>query len=554
MRSCKGLFNIALLLGTIFTVVSCTTDVDYTMGEEFVPSNQNMELRRRVYVLGECVERENSVECALATTRLYKSDSLCSSNIGTGYFGREVDPTFGSRTAGFMSQMIFSLSLPEERGWGYRPIFDSMMLSLYITDYHGDTTKKYRFNIYEITSNDYLKLSPDSTFYVNFDPKEYISSEPIFTFEFPNQERGVYVGDMSNPQNTNILLEHTPSTRDYVERLMLSTDLDANGGYALDTDSIYVNGNELKFLDRVRGIYIAPAEQTEGVMFATDLANTAMLLFSRSRYEEDPTIIRDTTYMIYNMYLDPTEYTDLAAGNISINSIKHDYTGSAIDLEAATCDVCYVEGMGGVVTELCFTDEFIQSLADIVLEAGADATVSVNQAKFSIYMEGSDYDYNIINPTVLTPLMDDAMLRMGIYFNYYRDTKLEAISDYNYAVESSVLLSYDGYLNRSLGCYQMDISTYIQSLMLKAAKSAAENNGKVDLSKFVVGATEEESGDYVNLRRIYIAPDATSLYGTKRQALYGADGFAPIKLELTYTIVKSELRDSCRLICLTVAS
>ena len=319
---------------------------------------------------------------------------------------------------------------------------------------------------------------------------------------------------------------------------MLCTDLDDNGGYALDTDSIYVNGNELEFLDRVRGLYIAPAEDTEGVMFATSLANTAMLLFTRSRYEEDPAIIRDTTYMIYNMYLDPTEYTDLAAGNVSINSIEHDYSGSAIDLEAATCDVCYVEAMGGVVTELCFTDEFIQSLADIVLEAGDDTTVSVNQAKFTTYMEGSNDNYLDIDPAVLTPLMNDAMLRMGMYFNYYRDTKLEAISDYNYAVESSVLLSYDGYLNRSLGCYQMDISTYIQTLMLTAAKSAAENNGKVDLSKFVVGATEEESGDYVNLRRIYIAPDATSLYGMKRQALYGADGVAPIKLELTYTIVK----------------
>lgn len=541
MRSCKSLINIMSLLGMILMVVSCTTSVDYTMGEEFVPSDQNLELRRRVYALGECTERDSSVECPLATTRLYHSDSLRSSNIGTGYFGRETNATFGTRTAGFMSQMIFSLSLPEERGWGYRPIFDSMMLSLYITDYHGDTTKRHRFNIYEITSNDYLKLSTDTTFYINFDPKEYISSEPIFTFEFPNQEKGVYVGDMDNPQNTNILLEHTPKTAEYVSRLMLCTDLDDNGGYALDTDSIYVNGNELEFLDRVRGLYIAPAEDTEGVMFATSLANTAMLLFTRSRYEEDPAIIRDTTYMIYNMYLDPTEYTDLAAGNVSINSIEHDYTGSAIDLEAATCDVCYVEAMGGVVTELCFTDEFIQSLADIVLEAGDDTTVSVNQAKFTTYMEGSNDNYLDIDPAVLTPLMNDAMLRMGMYVDYSRYDKnraYTAISDYNYSVESSVLLSYDGYLNRSLGCYQMDISTYIQTLMLTAAKSAAENNGKVDLSKFVVGATEEESGDYVNLRRIYIAPDATSLYGMKRQALYGADGFAPIKLELTYTIVK----------------
>lgn len=537
MRSCKSLFNIALLFGAILMVVSCTTDVDYTMGEEFVPSNQNMELRRRVYALGECVDGDSRVDCTLATTRLYQSDSLLASNIGIGFFGCESDPTFGTRKAGFMSQMVFSLTLPEERGWGYRPIFDSMMLSFYITDFHGDTTKKHRFEVFEITSNDYLKLSKDTTLYINFDPTKYISKEPIFTFEFPNQEQGVYVGDIANPQNANVLLEHTALTEDYVERLMLTKDLPLDS-LARDRDSLYVNGNELKFVDAFKGLYIAPAEETTDVMFATQLANTAMVLFSRSRYEEDPTIIRDTTYMIYNMYLDPAEYTDVAAGNVSVNSIKHDYEGSAINLDADVCDVCYVEAMGGVVTELCFTDEFIQSLADIVLEAGADATVSVNQAKFSIYMEGSDYDYNIINPTVLTPLMDDAMLRMGMYFNYYRDTKLEAISDYNYAVESSVLLSYDGYLNRSLGCYQMDISTYIQTLMLTAAKSAAENNGKVDLTKFAVGATDAESGDYINLRRIYIAPDASSMYGMQRQAVYGEGGVAPVKLELTYTILK----------------
>lgn len=537
MRSCKSLSYIALLLGMILSIVSCTTPVDYTMGEEFVPSNQNLELRRRVYALGMCTERDQSAECSLATTRHYQSDSLRSSNIGYGFFGREVSPTFGTRSAGFMSQMIFSLTLPEKRGWGFRPIFDSMMLSVYVTDYHGDTTKKHRFNVYEITSNDYLKLSTDTTFYINFDAKDYISSEPVFTFEYPNQERGVYVGDMSNPQNVNILLEHTPSTMEYVSRLMLTNGLNPDS-LALDRDSLYVNGNELKFVDAFKGLYIAPADDTEGAMFATSLSNTAMLLFSRSRYEQDPAIIRDTTYMIYNMYLDPAEYTDVAAGNVSINSIEHDYAGSAVDLEAATCQVCYVEAMGGVATELCFTDEFIQSLADIVLEAGDDTTVSVNQAKFSIYMEGSNYDYIDIDPVVLTPLLNDAMLRMGMYFNYYRDAKLEAISDYNYSVEGSLLLSYDGYLNRSLGCYQMDISTYIQTLMLTAAKSAAENDGKVDLAKFAVGATDAESGDYVNLRRIYIAPDATSLYGMKRQALYGAEGFAPIKLELTYTIVK----------------
>lgn len=532
MRSCKRLFNIALLLGTIMMVVSCTTNVDYTMGEEFVPSNQNMELRRRVYVLGERVDGDDRAECSLATTRLYKSDSLVSSNVGKGFFGYEDSETFGSRKAGFMSQMVFTLSLPKERGWGYRPIFDSMLLSLYITDFHGDTTRKHRFNVYEITSNEYLKLSPDTTLYAGFDPKPYISSEPIFTFEFPNQERGAYVGDMSKPQSSNVRLEPTAATREYVERLMLMNGLAADS-LARDRDSLYVNGNELKFVEAFKGIYIAPAEDMEGAMFTTSLPNTSMMLFSRNRYEEDPAIIRDTTYMIYGLYLDPSEYTDVAAGNVSVNSIQHDYAQSKINLKADVCDICYVEGMGGVVTELCFTDEFIQSLADVVIEAGEDATVSINQAMFSIYLEGASYDYYDI-PATLTPVMNDAMSRMGMFVDY---DNFVAISDYNYSAESSVTLSYDGYLNRSLGCYKMDISTYIQTLMLVAAQNV-DASGSVDMTKFAVGDTAETSGDYVNFRRIYIAPEITSLYDMKRQALYGMGGDAPIKLEITYTIVK----------------
>ena len=189
--------------------------------------------------------------------------------------------------------------------------------------------------------------------------------------------------------------------------------------------------------------------------------------------------------------------------------------------------------MGGVVTELCFTDEFIQSLADVVIEAGEDATVSINQAMFSIYLEGASYDYYDI-PATLTPVMNDAMSRMGMFVDY---DNFVAISDYNYSAESSVTLSYDGYLNRSLGCYKMDISTYIQTLMLVAAQNV-DASGSVDMTKFAVGDTAETSGDYVNFRRIYIAPEITSLYDMKRQALYGMGGDAPIKLEITYTIVK----------------
>ena len=523
----------ALLLGAIMMIVSCTTDVDYTMGEEFIPSNQNMELRRRVYTMGERVEGNDVEKCSLVTTRQYKSDSLRSSNIEKGYFGHEHSDTFGSRKAGFMSQVVFSLPLTENRGWGFRPIYDSMMLSLYITDCHGDTTKTHRFNVYEVISNDYLNLpeDKDTTFYINFDPKPYISQEPIFTFDFPDHENGVYVG--VNTDGVGVRLKETPATAEYVSRLMLITDEEGNtihrDSLALDHDEIYVKGNEDKFVERIKGVYIAPAEDMEGAMFAADLENSALMLFARSRYEEDPQIIRDTTLMVYNFYLDAAQY-DISAGNVSINSVSHNFDNSKVKFDEDV-DVCYVDGMGGVITEVMFTDEFIQSLADIITSTDGDATVSVNQAVMSIYLENSLYDYNNLPIATLTPMMDAAMTRMGMYIDYRRRT---AIADYQYSVESSsVQLSYDGYLNRSLACYKMNISNYIQALMLTAA-SCADESGKVDMSQFAAG---ENEGEYVHRRRFYVAPEAGALYTMKRQAVYGMSGDAPIKLELTYTIV-----------------
>lgn len=542
MMSCRRGWSIVVALVVVCMLfVSCTTKVDYTLGSEFIPTSQNMELKRRVYKLGSWSEGDTTKPCTLSTAALYVSDSIPSVNLNNGYFGLERDAVYGERRAGFMSQMLFSLSLDEKRGWGYRPIFDSMQLSLYVTAYHGDTTRSHRFEVYEIVSNDYL--AKDSNFYVNFDPTPYIGTKPIFEFDFPNQDKGIYVGDMDNPSNVEVLLEPTSATRDYVERLMLMTELDANGGYALDKDSLYVEGNERKFLDVVRGIYIAPKGDItgEGAMFATDLENTALLLYSRGRYEEDPTIIRDTTYMIYNLFIDDNNY-DGEAGNISITSVEHDYTSSSIDIATLGTELTttYVTGLGGVVTEVSFTDEFIQSLADIV-HAHDDAVVSVNQALISFYMEGaysvgSDYDYLDI-PSSMVVLLDGAMSRMGMYADYDR---LMAITDYAYTVESQYALAYDGYLNRSLACYTMDISSYIQSLMMAAADNVDEQ-GVVKFDKFSADYTPE-SESLVMRRRFYLAPDAGALFDFQRQSLSGGDvgggSSAPIKLELTYTVVK----------------
>ena len=83
-----------------------------------------------------------------------------------------------------------------------------------------------------------------------------------------------------------------------------------------------------------------------------------MYLYARGRYEEDPTIIRDTTYMLYNFYLNPSTF-DVDAGNVSVSVVEHEEP--TLTLEAG---INLVDGMGGYVTEVEFTDEMIQSLAN----------------------------------------------------------------------------------------------------------------------------------------------------------------------------------------------
>lgn len=555
MTNCKYLsIFVVVMLAMAQLIVGCTTEVDYTQGSEFIPSNQKMELRRRVYKHGEMREGDARDVCALSSTSLYISDSIPSTNLKNVYFGREKSDTFGLRTAGFLTQMTFSMSLDKERGWGYRPIFDSMVMALYVNGYHGDTTYKQRFEVYEVMSNDYFELpaDKDTSFYINFDPVPYISKEPIFTFTFPDQDRGVYVGDSENPDTRVVLMQETPATREYVSRLMLLDNMDANGGYAVDSDSLYVPGNEKEFFERVRGVYVMPAEDNNGrgAVYSARVEESYMYLYARSRYEEDPTIIRDTVQMGYNFYIDPTKYS-VTAGNVSIGTVDHDYSevtlfdaqNIPVDDDTAPRDIVsvgYIEGMGGVVTEVMFSDEFIQSLADVVL-SNSGSVVSVNQAHLSVYVEGSDYDYTVIDPWVITPIMDAAMPSMGFYADY---GGLETVSDYMHSYSGSGVLAFDGNLNRSLACYTMDISNYIQSLMMKAADNLLEDGATVDLDKF---SPTSESGvsSLVKYRRFYIGPSADNLFTFNRQSVIGGDiveegvaGNAPITLELVYTIVK----------------
>ena len=554
--------------------VGCSADVDSELGYDIIPDHQKMEMRHLKFKGGKVIvfngaasSEDKSVyterEGKFFRTSLYHTDSLLSSNVLNGYIGVEHNDTFGMRSSALASSIIFMNSVDKETGFGYKPIFDTLSLILTINDYGVDTLTPVKYEIYELTKPllGSVVNAADTSAYSNCNMEgAYDPSKPLFTFTFPD-------GEKTGPTTRTIDLTPVDMSRhgqtwDFVRRIMLiPNDYDTNkewDGYARDVDSLY--SSEKKWQEHFHGVYIKPVLESvdaskRGALYSFDLKSSGLQLMGRNRNPKDPTLIKDTigaNYYFYDETLDgyTDEYGNFIDGpedvkNISVNSIKHDYTGSLLgNLNIAAYDKdgkklpnssrdevaeCYVEGFAGVATEIYFTDEFLAELkrASYLDPDKADVkyrAVGINQCRLYVYLKGADYnwDENINNAHLLTPLMDNSISRLGSYIGY---SKLNCIADYDpeYETNSGSALAYGGHLNRTRGCYEMDITGFMQRLY----------NYVNSLEKL------EDYDETVTPRAIYLGPEAISPYTFKHTELQGSSSTkAPIHLEMTYTMVK----------------
>lgn len=541
----RKLLPVAALAAVIAAVFAGCTKVDDTLGGNLIPDNQQMKAGY-VELRGEGLNPKKYVE-----TRLFQSDSLISSNISYGYFGTILNDTLGERKAGFLSQMINYYKV-DEGYFGYEPIFDSAQIMLKITSIGSDSLTEQTFAVYEIISNDYIDKKPisagksqaDTTFYINFNPqnpngdgsaeKVYDENKPLFTFKLG--------GEGTTPSTTtSITMTPTEEGRDYVKRLMLQK----KGEKYYNDYSIYSPDSLEYWVKEFKGLYIAPDPKTpitengKGTIFATSLDYSGLAVFGRNRVKDDPTLIKDTIGMVYYFYESGTEF-----GNVSVNTISHKYNDQVIDIDQAKESNTdrlpdprvFVEGMGGVVTEMTFTPEFFAELENVIAEEnekeGKDfKTLAFSQAKMSVYFTESEYEWEELTfgPGLIAE-MNAFPSRLGLYTNF---KTLTPISDYAYSYEQNynTTLSYGGYINRSRGCYVMDITGYMQQLWnsyIKAKEAAGGVIDDIDWTK-------------VTNRTVYIGPEAYSLYSSSFGVLQGMTdpvNKAPIRFNLAYNLIK----------------
>ena len=548
----RMLLPVAALAATIGLTLGGCTKVDDTLGGNLIPDNQQM---RAGYVQLPRADELNPKK--YVETRLFQTDSIVSSNITYGYMGSMLNDTLGHRSAGFLSQMVNYYKV-DSGYFGYMPIFDSAQILLKVTSFGRDSVTEQSFAVYEVVSNKYLTEKPiapnksqrDSTFYLNFDPVAegvYNPDEPLFTFTLG--------GEGKYPSTTSaVTLEPTEAGKKYIRRLMLQ-----EGEYAGDY-SIY-SADSLKYwVEAFMGLYIAPnpekplTEYGKGTIFATELTYSGLSVYGRNRVKDDPSLIKDTIGMVYYFYEDGAEF-----GNVSVNNVKHGYEEATIarriNIEEAreTAEnrpenpLVYVEGMGGVVTEMTFSPEFFAELEAEIAKGNADGknfkTLAFSQVRMSIYFNDSDYEWEkIADGTAgdilrMTDQMNAYPTRLGMYTNY---KTLTPISDYAYVYEqnygSSVTLAYNGKINRSRGCYVMDITGYMQQLWNSYMEAKADAGGEV----------ANIDWDKVKNRSVYIGPEAYSLYTTSFGVLQGMPtqagtaepNNAPIRFSMAYNLIK----------------
>lgn len=548
----RMLLPVAALAAAIGLTLGGCTKVDDTLGGNLIPDNQQM---RAGYVQLPRADELNPKK--YVETRLFQTDSIVSSNITYGYMGSMLNDTLGHRSAGFLSQMVNYYKV-DSGYFGYMPIFDSAQILLKVTSFGRDSVTEQSFAVYEVVSNKYLTEKPiapnksqrDSTFYLNFDPVAegvYNPDEPLFTFTLG--------GEGKYPSTTSaVTLEPTEAGKKYIRRLMLQ-----EGEYAGDY-SIY-SADSLKYwVEAFKGLYIAPnpekplTEYGKGTIFATELTYSGLSVYGRNRVKDDPSLIKDTIGMVYYFYEDGAEF-----GNVSVNNVKHGYEEATIarriNIEEAreTAEnrpenpLVYVEGMGGVVTEMTFSPEFFAELEAEIAKGNVDGknfkTLAFSQVRMSIYFNDSDYEWEkIADGTAgdilrMTDQMNAYPARLGMYTNY---KTLTPISDYAYIYEqnygSSVTLAYNGKINRSRGCYVMDITGYMQQLWNSYMEAKADAGGEV----------ANIDWDKVKNRSVYIGPEAYGLYTTSFGVLQGMPtqagtaepNNAPIRFSMAYNLIK----------------
>jgi len=299
-------------------------------------------------------------------TSIHTEDSLSSLNTATSYLGSIYETDFGLSNAAIYSEFRIPSS---EVVFGEDAVADSMILSLKINSYYGDTSSTLNINVHEmleqISTSETDSLGEESTitFYSNQD------------FEIDNISLATlaYTADPTSNTSINIAL-----TNDLAQSF-----LDASSEDFVDNTA---------FQEFFKGLYITCEQIGEGgVLYELDLLNE----------------LSKISLHYHNSVSDSLTYDFQINSNADkMTRWSHDYSSTNIEalLEEESIDIGYIQGGAGLRTYLT-----LPSLASL-----KDSNYVIHKAELSIpyFFSENDSLFSIPNKLGLAAVNSEGKLEL----------------------------------------------------------------------------------------------------------------------------------------------
>ena len=299
-------------------------------------------------------------------TSIHTEDSLSSLNTATSYLGSIYETDFGLSNAAIYSEFRIPSS---EVVFGEDAVADSMILSLKINSYYGDTSSTLNINVHEmleqISTSETDSLGEESTitFYSNQD------------FEIDNISLATLTYTAEPTSNTSINIALTND--------LAQSFLDASSENFVDNTA---------FQEFFKGLYITCEQIGEGgVLYELDLLNE----------------LSKISLHYHNSVSDSLTYDFQINSNADkMTRWSHDYSSTNIEalLEEESIDIGYIQGGAGLRTYLT-----LPSLASL-----KDSNYVIHKAELSIpyFFSENDSLFSIPNKLGLAAVNSEGKLEL----------------------------------------------------------------------------------------------------------------------------------------------
>lgn len=318
-----------LILILVVTLVSCK--------KEFSPIGLDME--------NDLLGTYTDTTAIVAYSVLH--DSLITTNLSNQVLGEIHDPVFGTTTGSVYSQFLLTgeglyLLLPD-----YHPVFDSVVLTLQIANFYGDTTAPLSFGVYELDED------LEETIYYSHSTTAHKANNLCNDFQ-------KYYIRPNTPLNIDgeVLSPHI--------RIKLNNDF---GQFLFDRGRNWLTDEDV--LNEFKGLYIeAFSDNVNGCMLYCNMTSalTGITLYYHTDIDEHLSYTFATSEEdIHYNHFDHNSYQD------AIDDLQRQIFG----LDVSNADVLYLQAAGGVKAKIRFPN-ICRKFADL------DKKVVINRADLVI--------------------------------------------------------------------------------------------------------------------------------------------------------------------------